>query len=226
MLRALFLSVGQLPDPPILRVFLKSLLLTLLIFALLGGGLWWIAEHLSAHYGADADTQELAGAVAVLGAIALAWLIFRAVAILVIDIFGDDVVIAVERKYYPDASASAKRVPFGRALAMGLGSAGRAILINLILSPVYLILLMTGIGTALLFFLVNGWLLGRDVMDMVAARHMPAAAMRGWRGTTAGSRFVLGLAGTGLFVVPIVNLLAPVLVAAMATHVFHQRRKA
>jgi uncharacterized protein involved in cysteine biosynthesis len=169
--------------------------------------------------------QQLAGAATILGAVAIAWLIFRAVAMLVIDLFGDEVVIAVECKYYPESLATANKVPFGRAVAMGLGSAGRTILVNLILSPVYIVLLVTGAGTVLLFLIVNGWLLGRDASDMVAARHMPKAAMRGWRGTTGGSRFLLGLAGTGLFVVPVVNLLAPVLTAAMATHMFHQRRR-
>jgi CysZ protein len=57
----------------------------------------------------------------------------------------------------------------------------------------------------------------------VAARHMDAAAMRGWRATTKSGRFVLGLANTGLFVVPVLNIAAPVLGAAMATHYFHAR---
>ncbi len=64
---------------------------------------------------------------------------------------------------------------------------------NLLLSPLYLILLVTGVGTALAFFLVNGWLLGRDLGDMVAARHMPRDELRGWRRrarASAGSRWV------------------------------------
>ncbi|RYD26256.1 MAG: hypothetical protein EOP89_07455, partial [Lysobacteraceae bacterium] len=50
-----------------------------------------------------------------------------------------------------------------------------------------------------------------------------AAAMRGWRATTKGRRFVLGLANTGLFVVPVLNITAPVLGAAIATHYFHSQ---
>jgi uncharacterized protein involved in cysteine biosynthesis len=107
---------------------------------------------------------------------------------------------------------------------MGIGSAARVISVNVMLAPLYLVLLATGIGTAIAFFLVNGWLLGRDLGDMVAARHLPPEAMRGWRGTTGGGRLVLGLAGTGLLMVPLVNFIAPVLGAAMATHWFHERR--
>ncbi|MEH3159029.1 MAG: EI24 domain-containing protein, partial [Sphingomonas taxi] len=81
--------------------------------------------------------------------------------------------------------------------------------------------LFTAIGPAIAFFLVNAWLLGRDLGEMVASRHMDDAAMRGWRRATRGERFVLGLAGTGLFVVPLLNLFAPIVGAGMATHLFH-----
>ena len=50
--------------------------------------------------------------------------------------------------------------------------------VNLLMTPVYVALLVSGVGTAAAFFVVNAWLLGRDLTDMVAARHMDAAAMR------------------------------------------------
>ena len=223
VLRAFLLSIGQLGDRAILRVLAKSLALTLALFVALGFGLWWLAQGALDRFVGWHDAG-LAGLIASIVTLLSLWLAFRAVAILAIDLFGDAVVEAVERRHYPDALASARRVPPGRALAMGLGSAARAILVNLALLPVYLVLLVTGIGPALLFFLVNGWLLGRDLMDMVAARHLPRPAMRGGRATTRWPRFVLGVAGTALFVVPVVNLLAPIVSAAMATHLFHRRR--
>jgi len=224
MMRAFFLSLGQLGDSRIAAVFLKSLALTAVLLVALGVGLWFGAENLAAHY-VSGDMKTLAGAAAVLVALALGWLLFRTVAIAVMDIFADDVVVAVERKHYPAVLDTARNIPLTRSIGMGLGAAGRAILVNLLMSPVYLTLLITGVGTPIAFILVNGWLLGRDLGDMVAARHLPREAMRGWRATTRGPRFVLGLAVAGLFVVPIVNLLAPVLGAAMATHLFHGRKR-
>ena len=107
---------------------------------------------------------------------------------------------------------------------MGIGSAARTIGVNLALMPVYLALLITGVGTAALFFLVNAWLLGRDLEDMVAARHLNPGALPQWRRHTRVGRFALGAIGTGLFLVPILNLVAPVVGAAMATHAFHRGR--
>jgi len=218
MIRAFFLSLGQLGDPPVLRVFVKSMAVTLLVFAGLGVGLWWVSRSLL-------GTDGIAAALALAGTILALWLLFRAVAIAVVGIFADDIVAAVEARHYPAALAVARPVPFSRGLGMGLMSAARVVGVNLLMLPVYIALLVTGVGTAAAFFLVNGWLLGRDLGDMVAARHMDAAAMRGWRATTRTQRFLLGLANTGLFVVPVLNIAAPVLGAAMATHFFHRNTR-
>ncbi len=220
MIRALILSLRQLTDPPILRVFAKSMAVTLLVFALLGVATWWGTQAaLAAWLGWEAT--GLAAAFALFVTVLALWLLFRAVAIAVVGVFADAVVEAVEARHYPDALRTARPVPLARSLSMGLRSAARVVMVNLLMLPIYVALLVTGIGTAAAFFVVNGWLLGRDLGDMVAARHMDVAAMRDWRATTKVGRFGLGLANTGLFVVPILNIAAPILGAAMATHYFH-----
>lgn len=223
MLRAFLLSLGQLGDPPVLRVLAKSLAVTLAIFAGLGVLVWWGTQALAAGW-AGTGAGGIATALALLITVLALWLLFRAVAVAVVGLFADEVVAAVEVRHYPSALATARPVPFARGLAMGARSAARVVLVNVLLLPVYAVLLATGVGTAAAFFLVNAWLLGRDLGDMVAARHLDRAALPAWRRRTGPQRFLLGLGATGLFVVPFVNLLAPVLGAAMATHLFHRRR--
>ena len=224
MIRALFLSVGQLGDRAFVAVFAKSMAVTLAVFALLGVGAWYGADAASSQW-LGHRSGSLSAVIALFVTILALWLMFRAVGIAVIGMFADEIVAAVEARYYPQALASARPIGVARNIGIGVRSAGRVILVNLLMLPIYLALLVTGIGTAVAFFLVNGWLLGRDLGDMVAARHLRGAAIRDWRKATAGERFVLGLATTGLFVVPVVNLLAPLLGAAMATHLFHGRRR-
>lgn len=228
MIQAFFLSLGQLFDRPMLRVFARSLLITMLLFAALGIGMWFALDWLgglASEWAGVSDQNNVFADVATLLLFLLAWwLLFRAIAVAVVGMFADEIVAAVEAKHYPQAHAAARAVPFGRALAMGVGSATRAIVINLLLSPLYLVLLITGVGTAIVFFGVNAWLLGRDLGDMVAARHMPYGALGAWRRETRWSRFTLGAIGTGLFLVPLLNLAAPILGAAMATHAFHRGR--
>ncbi len=66
MLRAFFLSVGQLGDPKIIKVFLKSLGVTLVLLALFGIGMWYGAQNLVAWMGAGAETGGWVGVATVL----------------------------------------------------------------------------------------------------------------------------------------------------------------
>lgn len=224
MLRALALSLAQLGDRPILKLFLGSLAVTLILLALIGAGLVWGTQAaLVDGLALDERWGTLGAVAAALLSILGAWLLFRAVAIAVIGLFADGVVEAVEARHYPARRDRAVPVPLARSLRMALGSAGRAVAVNLLLVPPYLFLLVTGIGTAALFFIANAWLLGRDLGDMVAARHMDDAAMRDWRRRTRGSRMVLGAIGTAILIVPVAGLFGPILGAAMATHLFHMR---
>ena len=96
-------------------------------------------------------------------------------------------------------------------------------LANLIALPFAIALLVTGIGTAILFWAVNGWLLGRELQDMVWLRHAEASQSKPPIGF--GTRFALGGFIAILLTVPFVNLLAPVIGAAAATHLVHRRKR-
>ncbi|RHW19022.1 hypothetical protein D1610_02510 [Sphingomonas gilva] len=221
MIRAFTLSVAQLGDPRILKVLAKTLGLTFLIFIALGVGLWFAFPATLAWFGWGETAQGFAAAASIVLLLLSLWLLFRAVAIAVLGLFAEDVVIAVEERHYADTLASARAPRWSTAVRMSIASALRAVLFNLLASPIYLALLITGIGTAIAFAIVNGWLLGRDFGEMVAVRHMPREAVGAWLATTRLRRFLLGLVVTGLFVVPGVNLFAPILGAAMAAHLFH-----
>lgn len=223
MVTALALSLRQLGDRAILRVLAKSLVVTLLVLATFGTALWIGARAFARWLGAGGEVSGIAGLAALVAGVALGWLIFRAVAVAVIGLFADEVVVAVEARHYPAALATARPVPLVRSLAMGGGAIVRTVLVNLAAVPLYVLLLATGVGTPIGFFAVNAVLLGRDLGDMVAARHREAAALPAFRRRTRLPRLLLGAAGTALLLVPFVNLLAPVLGAAMATHLFHRR---
>ncbi|MBS0480351.1 MAG: EI24 domain-containing protein [Proteobacteria bacterium] len=226
MFRAFFLSLADLTDPAILRVFVKTILFTLVIFLLLGAGMWFATRWLVIdQLGWDETTGNLAAISGFLAMLLFGWVLFRAIAVAVIWLFGDEIVIAVERRHFPQALASAHHVPPARSAALGLRSAVRALLVNIALAPVYVVLLVTGFGTPLLFYAANGWLLGGDLGEMVAARHLSSAEMKQWSRDTRWTRWGLGVIVAALLSVPIVNLVAPVLGAAMATHQFHGRRR-
>lgn len=221
MLTAFFKSLGQLGDRAILAALGWTLLLAVVIFGLTGWALWQGLIWVMARYGGPlAEYAQWTGVLAVIVTIVAFWFWWRVVAIAVLQLFADRIVVAVERKHYPDAAKSAIDLPLGPSLAMALRSLGRALLYNLLALPFALILLFTGVGAPMLFLAVNAVLVGRDLDEMVTVRH-PGLDMQP---ATRTSRFVLGLIANLLLLVPLVNLLAPIIAAAMATHLFHQRK--
>ena len=223
MLRALSLTFGQLGDRAIVRIVLKSLALTSLIFIIAGIGLVTATNWVTTANGWGEQGTTAATVVAVVGAFAVAWLLFRAVAVPVIGFFADEIVIAIEAKHYPDAARLAKPASMAVSLRLGLGSLLRLVGLNLIALPLYIVLIFTAVGPIVTFIAVNALLLGRDLGEMVAVRHLDPAGLADWLRTTRGMRVILGLIVTGLFLVPFINLLAPVIGAGMATHLFHER---
>jgi uncharacterized protein involved in cysteine biosynthesis len=82
----------------------------------------------------------------------------------------------------------------------------------------------TAIGPALVFGAINAVLLGRELTEMVALRHRDAAGKAPLPGLP--TRTALGAVVVALLLVPLVNLIAPVIGAAMATHLIHRSRVA
>ena len=225
MFQAFTRSLAQLGDRTILAILLKVILLSLLLFAIFGVaayfGLVWLFAWLGWNDGGFA-----AAAAAAIIAILTGLLLFRIVAIFVLNIFSDDIVDAVERRYYPDRAETAKPPGYVLGIKMGFASARRALGYNILAAPLYAVLLVTGIGAPIAFFAVNAILLGRDLQDMVAARHFPDFQNhdRSWA-LGKVERFILGLITALLLAIPFVNFLAPLLGAAMATHLVHRKKE-
>ena len=221
--RALALSFSQLGDPAIVKVLVKSLAITLVIFTGLGfaafHGLAWVFDW--AGWDASGGVSALLTALVMVLA---AWLLFRFIALFVLQFFAEDVVRAVEARHYPQEASAARSLGFRTEMANGIRSTSRALLVNLAALPFAIMLLVTGIGTAILFWAVNGFLLGRELQDMVWLRHRQDEGERAPLG--GGNRFLLGGTVAGLMMVPFLNLLAPVLGAASATHMVHRGRAA
>ena len=225
MFQAFTRSLAQLSDRTILAILLKVILLSLLLFAIFGVaayfGLVWLFAWLGWNDGGFA-----AAAAAAIIAVLTGLLLFRIVAIFVLNVFSDDIVDAVERRYYPDRAETAKPPGYALGMKMGIASVGRALGYNLLAAPLYAVLLVTGIGAPIAFFAVNAILLGRDLQDMVAARHIADFRNSDTSWTLPKvERFLLGLIAALLLAIPFVNFLAPVLGAAMATHLVHRKKE-
>ena len=215
-IHALMLALQDLPRRPVLAVLAQSLALTLLIFIAAGIAIFFGARWALYHWQWLGEVEtDMAGVLILLALIGVSWLLFRAVAIAVVGLFGDAIVADVEGRRYPTAAARAVPVRFAKSLRLGLVSVTRLIVVNLVALPFYIPLLFTAVGAPLLAFAINAALLGRDLEAMVLARHPDAPRL------TRGARWSLGALSAAAFLVPVVNLLAPIVGAAMAVHLIH-----
>jgi CysZ protein len=222
MIQAIIMAFQSLSDARVQRLLIRVILLTLLAFLLLGFALWlgmswsmsWIGLD---RIGVGADNASVFGAFLAAATTLLSTvLLFRIVAVTITWIFADDIIDAVEDRHYPKHAMTGKRPGLASGAGMAVKSIVRVIGYNLLALPVYLLLLFTGIGTAIAFLLVNALLLGRDLEDMLIARH----------GKEHGSmrklpRLLLGLTAAVGLMVPFFNLIVPVLATAAAVHMAH-----
>lgn len=218
MLRAFALALSRIADPRLLPIWLKSLAVTLLACVVLGLAGWNGLKALILRYYGDAGVSQLAATLLVLVG---AWLLWRIVALAVLQFFADEVVLAIEARDYPEMAATARKLGWREEAGRALGGAGRALLFNLLALPIALVLIVTGIGAPLVFLGVNAVLLGRELQDMVWLRHRPTENTPAPLGPL--ERLALGGVTAFLLTVPVVNFIAPFLGAACAVHLIHRK---
>ncbi|UAB78429.1 EI24 domain-containing protein [Erythrobacter sp. SCSIO 43205] len=222
VLTALRKGFAQLGDRVVARLLLKTALITLIVFLVLGA-LAYLG--LTAAFAANGlEGAGLAGAVAAVLLTGLAfWFLFRVVALAVLQFFADEVVLAVETRHYPEAAKTARKLPFRRDFANSLKGAGRALLYNALAAPIALVLIFTAVGPAIVFLVVNAVLLGRELTDMAWVRHCgehPEA-----NPVPKVQRLMLGAVIAAIMLVPIANFLGAILGAAAGTHLVHGARE-
>lgn len=220
MIHALMLSVAQLTDPQIRRTLLWVVLITLAISAIMIVGA--SAALASLEFVGFGPVRWI---VALLGGIAaafVAWMLFPVIAGELVFVFLDSVADAVEKRHYPGL-CPARPASFWQNTGAGIRLAMAMAFFNLLLLPLSFIPVVQAIYPVL-YFAVNGTLLGREYMEVVAPRRITVAETRKLRHQHRVKLFVSGVIIALLFVVPVLNLIAPVVAVAFMVHVYHGLR--
>ncbi len=223
---AIVKAIGQLGDRAVMRVAVKSIAITLLIFTALGVGLYaGLAQLFRSEALATILPEGFVGPavalVALVTGVVAFWLLFRVVALAVLQFFADEIVAAVEVRHFPARAAEARPLPFRRDLANSLKGLLRTAGYNLLALPVAGMVVFTGIGPALVLLVVNAVLLGRELTDMAWLRHCEGEEANS--PVPRSERVLLGAAIAGLMLVPLANLIAPIIGAAAGTHLVLRR---
>lgn len=133
-------------------------------------------------------------------------------------IFADDVADAVEARHYP-ALPPAQGPGIGDSLVSAANFLGLVVAFNVLALFLYPFL---GPLAPLLFWALNGDLLGREYFAAVASRRIGRIAAKDLRKKHRWSVWAAGTLMAAPLSIPLVNLIIPVLGAATFTHLFHR----
>ncbi|MDP6485649.1 MAG: EI24 domain-containing protein [Alphaproteobacteria bacterium] len=221
MLAALSKTLGQITDPRIRSILWKTLLLALSLFILLFMGVGvMLSETQFFAMGWLESTMEWLGGIATL---VLAWILFPSVVVLILSFFLEDVAQAVEDRHHPDLGP-ARVQPWREVVVIAMKFAFIAIVLNVLTLPLYILLYFVGIGIVL-YYLLNGYLLGREYFELVALRRLTAADAATLRRAFSGRIVLCGALIAFLSSLPLINLLAPVMGTMLMVHVVADLRR-
>lgn len=215
MLTDLSRAFGQLSDPGTRRYVVWSILGAIVVLVALVAGLE-LALAVFAETG-RAWLDWIVRALGALGALVGAWFLFPAVASLILGFLLDGVVRAVEARHYPWLGP-AREAGLAESLGAGLRLGIVAVVLNILVLPVYLI---PGVNLVV-WLLLNGYLLGREYIVTVASRRLSRADVAEMRHRHRAGVLASGAIVAALLLLPVVNLVAPVVGIALMTHRFHR----
>ena len=179
-------------SPPFRRVMVISVGLTILVLALFGAGLQWALAAMPA-FGPD-----FAGG----WVDAILEFVARFLAVIVLVPLVHPVVSLV--------------AGFLQSVLVAIRFTLVLVIVNLLALPFYL---LPGVNLVL-FWVVNGYLLGREFFELVALRHLPAAEAQGLRKRHGLRVFLAGVVIALFTTVPVLNLFAPLFGTALMVHTY------
>jgi CysZ protein len=218
MFSALSRAFAQLPRPEMRGPLIRSVAWAGLAFVFL----WWGLAALIHHELVREQrwVEILAGILGVFAAPVVTWLLFPSVVLIVLGFYSEAIIQAVERRHYPNLATPSESRQVAN-LWSGIRLALIGLALNILALPLYL--LFPGLNLVL-FLGLNGYLLGREYFDVVALRRADwQATQRLWRSHRV--TFILsGVVVAGLFALPVVNLVAPIIGLAAAVHLVERFR--
>ncbi len=218
MFNAILLAFAQLPEREMRRPLILTLAWSIVVLVALWIAVGWGVAH-------ETETSAtLRWIFGILGAVAVpfaTWFLFPSVALMILGFYSEAIIVAVEKRYYPDLPP-----PSGANFLSALVSGLRLAVIGIVLNILVLILgLLFLPSLPFLFFAVNGYVLGREYFNSVALRRLSARdAKRLWRRHRMEIVLCGGVAA-GLFLVPFINLIAPIVGTAASVHLVEKLRQ-
>ena len=215
MFSSALLAFHQLFSQPFRSVLWKTLGITLLLLGLVWFGMREGIEYLlTLEDFLPGWAETTATIITSLGLFFGLWFLIIPVSTVVAGLFLDEVSRVVEDQHYP-YEPHGRDLPILEAILQTIRFLGVVIGVNLV---VLMLIPFLGLGVPL-FFVANGYLLGREYFEQAALRFRSRAELKELRSRHGGKIFLSGLLIAGFIAVPLLNLLTPLFATAFMVHV-------
>ena len=215
---------ADLARPGALKVLLKGIGLAILLLLAVWFGLfeligWFVPDTITLPFFGEIGWIDPALSIASVGVMLIASIFLMVpVASIFTGFFLDEVADLVERAHYPGLPP-VRGLSLAETLGDSLRFFGVVIAANLVALIVYL---FVGPLAPVVFFALNGYLLGREYFQMAAVRRMGRAEARALYTANKTTIWASGALMALPLTVPVLNLAVPVVGAAAFTHLFHR----
>lgn len=217
-------ALAQLPDPRFRRILWLGIGGTIALLVAAYAALLWLIDAVAA----GPVTLPWVGEITWIGDL-LGWgslglmlllsvFLMIPVASAITSFFLDDVADAVEAQHYP-ALPAADRASFWDGLRDTVSFLGLMLVANLAAIALYLLFPPFA---PIIFYVMNGYLLGREYFQVAAMRREGRAGARTLRRKHTAKIWIAGILMALPLSIPVVNLFVPILGAATFTHLYHR----
>ncbi|MBN8630575.1 MAG: EI24 domain-containing protein [Rhodobacterales bacterium] len=217
-------ALGQLGDRRFRRVvlvgFLLALALLFAVYVLFLQAIWWLSPDTIdlPVIGPVSGVETFLGWASLFFMLGLSVFLMVPVAAAFTGLLLEDVADAVEDRHYP-ALPLATPLPLAESLRQSANFLGVVIAVNALALLLYP---FVGPGIPLVFWGLNGFLLGREYFSLVALRRLPPSEVKAMRRRNGWTLWAAGALMAAPLSVPVLNLVIPVLGVATFTHLYHR----
>ncbi len=223
ILSAFLMAVRDMFAPPLRWVFVKAVGLTLALFLGLAWFVAWLVPDriVLPFFGEIGWLSDALNAVSFLGVLGASVFLMVPVAALFTGLFLEEVADNVEKLHYRDLPP-----PRGATLLEALIDAVQfTVLLVVVNIFAFFVGLLLGPLAPVLWWGVNGFLLGREYFSVVALRRMKRREMKRLLRRHFLTIWAAGVVMAIPLSVPVMNIVIPVLGVAAITHLFHRLRQ-
>jgi uncharacterized protein involved in cysteine biosynthesis len=219
-----FKALGQIGDRRFRRVMGLGVLLALALLAAVYAGFLALIDSFAPgsidipFIGPITGVEALLGWGSLFLMLGLSVFLMVPVASAFSGLFIEDIADAVEDRHYPGLPPVTP-VRLGDSMVDSLNFLGLVIAANVLALVLYI---FAGPFIPVVFWAVNGWLLGREYFTLVATRRLGREGAKALRAQNSGRIWLAGILMAAPLSVPLVNLVIPVLGVATFTHLFHR----